>query len=151
MIATRPGLGDTILSAFIARRTVLLSGASSSIRLIGSRYSPESLRLREFLARTQFRTSGSTPTAIRSSISCARCDVRRPLPVVIVSKSFLRRPTTGELAPYLGLTVDSLPERCVDLASSAVGPPVWRPRIRRVRRAPDPRDRNGRAGRAGQG
>src|SRR5438094_2487693 len=39
VISTDTRVGDTILRAFIARRTVLLSGASSAIRLIGSTFS----------------------------------------------------------------------------------------------------------------
>jgi NADH:ubiquinone oxidoreductase subunit 3 (subunit A) len=37
------------------------------------------------------------------------------LPVVIASGSVLRHPTPGVLAQYLGLTIDSLPERYFDL------------------------------------
>src|SRR6266404_7942664 len=48
VIATNPGLSDTILAAFLARRRGLLSRASASIRVVGSRFSPESLRVREF-------------------------------------------------------------------------------------------------------
>ena len=44
------------------------------------------------------------------------------LPVVIVSGSVLRRPTPGELASYLGLTIESLPERCFDLVVVGGGP-----------------------------
>src|SRR5947208_5656082 len=51
LIATAPTLGDTILVAFLARRSALLSGASAAIRVVGSRFSPESLRVREPLAR----------------------------------------------------------------------------------------------------
>src|SRR5580658_4929466 len=40
LIATDPGLGDTVLAAFIARRSVLMDGASATTRLIGSRYCP---------------------------------------------------------------------------------------------------------------
>src|SRR2546423_10767533 len=53
LIATAPPLGDTILVAFLARRSGLLSGASAAIRVVGSRFSPESLRVREFLARNR--------------------------------------------------------------------------------------------------
>ena len=53
VIATNPGLSDTILAAFLARRSVLLSGARAAIRVVGSRFSPESLRVREFLARNR--------------------------------------------------------------------------------------------------
>src|SRR5579864_8321863 len=49
IIATEPRLGDKILAAFMARRTALLSGATDAIRVIGSRYSPDSTRVREFL------------------------------------------------------------------------------------------------------
>ena len=46
VIATNPCLSDTILAAFLARRCVLLSGASAAIRVVGSRFSLESLRVR---------------------------------------------------------------------------------------------------------
>src|SRR6266550_8363545 len=53
VIATTPGLGDTILTAFLARRSGLLNRASASLRVVGSRFSPELLRVREFLARNR--------------------------------------------------------------------------------------------------
>src|SRR5262245_48276625 len=49
VLTTQPQLGDTILVAFMARREGLLSGASSAIRVVGSRFSPESQHVREFL------------------------------------------------------------------------------------------------------
>ena len=52
LMATNPRLGDTILAAFVARRGLLMTGAAPAIRVIGSQYSPESLAIREFLART---------------------------------------------------------------------------------------------------
>jgi thioredoxin reductase (NADPH) len=124
LIATKPGLGDTILAAFLARRSVLLTGAASALRVVGSRFSPESLHLREFLSRNRIphewldadrdeaverllRESGVTPSE---------------LPVVIAFGTVLRRPSPGELAAYLGLTIDSLPERCVDLVVVGGGP-----------------------------
>ncbi len=45
LIATNPKLSDVILAAFVARRT-LLTGAASPIRVIGSRFSPETGRIR---------------------------------------------------------------------------------------------------------
>ena len=53
LMATNPRLGDTILAAFVARRGLLLTGAAPAIRVIGSQFSPESLRIREFLTRTR--------------------------------------------------------------------------------------------------
>ena len=44
------GLSDVILGAFIARRSILFD-VGAGIKLIGSRFSPDSRRLREILAR----------------------------------------------------------------------------------------------------
>src|SRR5205085_1362729 len=52
LLATNPRLGDVILAAFLARRAMLLSGATSEIRVIGSRFSPETGGVREFLGRS---------------------------------------------------------------------------------------------------
>lgn len=125
VLATQPGLGDTILAAFIARRSVLLDGAATSaIRLVGSRYSPESLRLREFLTRSriphEWFDADNDPAVERllreSDIAPSE------LPVVIAAGAVLRRPTPGELASFLGLTIESLPGRCFDLVVVGGGP-----------------------------
>ena len=49
IIATQPQLSDKILVTFMARRNELLTGAGSTTRVIGSRFSPDVLQLREFL------------------------------------------------------------------------------------------------------
>jgi len=124
VMATNPRIGDTILAAFIARRTLLLEGAAPAIRVVGSRYSQESLRLREFLARAriphEWLDSDSDPqveallreSSIRS----------RDLPVVIATGSVLRQASPGDLASFLGLTIGSLPDRCFDLVVVGAGP-----------------------------
>ncbi|HEX4083101.1 MAG TPA: FAD-dependent oxidoreductase, partial [Acidimicrobiales bacterium] len=124
LMATNPRLGDTILAAFIARRTLLLTGAAPAIRVIGSQFSPESLRVREFLTRTRVPHEWLDPDRdalvedLLRQFDIAAVD----LPVVIVSGTVLRRPTPGELASYLGLTVESLPGRCFDLVVVGGGP-----------------------------
>ena len=117
VLATKPGLGDRILAAFLARRSVLLSGAAAANRVIGSRFSPESLRLREFLARSriphEWVDADRDPAVERVLREFGVTPAE--LPVVIASGRVLRRPTPGALAGYLGLTIDSLPDRCFDL------------------------------------
>ena len=45
----RPALAETIFSALLARREVLRAGdGAQAIRIVGSRYSPEAMRLRSF-------------------------------------------------------------------------------------------------------
>jgi thioredoxin reductase (NADPH) len=124
VIATNPSLGDTILAAFLARRSVLLSSASAAIRVVGSRFSPESLRVREFLARNRIPHEWLDPDRDAAVERLLREFAVTPseLPVVIASGSVLRRPTPGVLAQYLGLTIDSLPERCFDLVVVGAGP-----------------------------
>jgi thioredoxin reductase (NADPH) len=53
ILATEPELSDKILAAFMARRADLITGAAATTRVVGSRFSPETLQIREFLARTR--------------------------------------------------------------------------------------------------
>ncbi len=49
-----PGLSDIILQAFIARRQMLRESPNFiGLRVIGSRYSPDTFRVRDFLARNR--------------------------------------------------------------------------------------------------
>lgn len=124
LIATNPRLSDTILAAFLARRAGLLSGAASAIRVIGSRFSPQTGQVREFLSRSRIPHEWLDPDADVEVEGILRGFGVAPaeLPVVITTGTVLRRPTAGALAEYLGLTVGSLPERCFDLIVVGGGP-----------------------------
>src|SRR5262249_31370086 len=51
LLNNHPGLGDLVMQAFIARRQLLTgSGRFTGLRVIGSRYSRDTFRVREFLA-----------------------------------------------------------------------------------------------------
>jgi thioredoxin reductase (NADPH) len=124
LIATSPGLGDTILAALMARRSILLTGASATTRIIGSRFSPESREVREFLSRNgipyEWLDADHDPD-VETLLEQFRIDPDE-LPVVITSGAVLRGPTPGSLAEYLGLTLESLPDRCFDLVIVGGGP-----------------------------
>jgi len=124
LIATDPSLSDKILAAFLARRAILMSGASSAIRVIGSRFSPDSGRLREFLTRSRIPHEWLDPDADSEVERFLReLDIApQDLPVVIVTGQVLHRPTPDVLADYLGLTVGKLPDRCFDLIVVGAGP-----------------------------
>jgi thioredoxin reductase (NADPH) len=124
LMATKPQLGNTILAAFVARRAMLMTGAAASLRVIGSQFSPESLRVREFLTRIRVPHEWLDPDSDPRVEDLLRGFgiAANELPVVIASGSVLRRPTPGELSSYLGLTVESLPERCFDLIVVGGGP-----------------------------
>jgi thioredoxin reductase (NADPH) len=124
VIATNVSLSDKILAAFLARRAILLTGASSAIRVIGSRFSPESSRVRAFLVRNRIPHDWLDPDADSDVERLLReFDIPpRDLPVVIVSGKVLRRPTPGILADYLGLTVGTMPDGGFDLIVVGAGP-----------------------------
>jgi len=124
LIATDANLSDKILAAFLARRAILMSGAASAIRVIGSRFSPDLGRVREFLVRSHIPHEWLDPDADREVERLLReFDIApQDLPVVIATGAVLRRPTPGALADYLGLTVGKLPDRCFDLIVVGAGP-----------------------------
>ncbi|HEV7535531.1 MAG TPA: FAD-dependent oxidoreductase [Acidimicrobiia bacterium] len=124
LIATVPGVADTILGAFVARRSRLLEGAARSLRVIGSRHLPEALAMVEFLSRNrvphQWLDAETDPDICRLveefNVTCG------DLPVVLVGSTVLRQATPGLVAQYLGLTIESIPERCFDLIVVGAGP-----------------------------
>src|SRR5580693_9225089 len=124
LIATDASLSDKILAAFLARRAILMTGASSAIRVVGSRFSPDSGRVREFLVRSGIPHEWLDPDADNDVERLLReFDVTpRDLPVVIVSGKVLRRPTPGVLADYLGLTVGIMPDGGFELIVVGAGP-----------------------------
>jgi thioredoxin reductase (NADPH) len=123
VIATDPGLSDKILASFLARREILMSGAASSIRVIGSRFSSDSARVREFLSRSRIPHEWLDADDREVGHFLREFDIATlDLPVVIVTGKVLRRPTPGVLASYLGLTVGKLPDRCFDLIVVGAGP-----------------------------
>jgi thioredoxin reductase (NADPH) len=124
IIATQPQLSDKILVTFMARRNELLAGAGSATRVIGSRFSPDVLQLREFLSRTRIPYEWLDPDEdphvqeILEQFGLEASD----LPVVVSSETVLRQATPGSLSQHLGLTLDRLPERCFDLVIVGGGP-----------------------------
>jgi thioredoxin reductase (NADPH) len=124
LMATNPRLGETILAAFVARRGLLMTGAAPAIRVIGSQFSAESLHIREFLVRTriphEWLDADRDPhvEALLGHFGVAATE----LPLVIATGTVLRRATPGDVAGYLGLTVESLPDRTFDLVVVGGGP-----------------------------
>ncbi|MBV8463361.1 MAG: FAD-dependent oxidoreductase [Acidimicrobiales bacterium] len=124
IIATEPQLSDKILATFMARRSSLLTGAASATRVIGSRFSPETLQIREFLARTRLPYQWLDPDSDAVVAELLEHFQVEPadLPAVISSGTLLRGATPGVVADYLGLTVGNVPERCVDMVIVGGGP-----------------------------
>ncbi|MEM6392909.1 MAG: FAD-dependent oxidoreductase [Planctomycetota bacterium] len=124
LVAEHSDIGDKILSAFIARRAWLKGHGIGTIKLLGSRWSPEAFRLRDFLARNQVlhqfydleRDAQATELLERFGIN------PEDTPVTICPQGVCRNPSIEDLASHLGLrqTVDDT--RVVDLLIVGAGP-----------------------------
>jgi thioredoxin reductase (NADPH) len=120
-----PEVGDLILQAFIARRQLLReSGAFTGIRVIGSRYSHDTFRIRDFLARNRalftFLDLESNPEVeqLLRRFGLTVGDT----PVVAWGKMVvLRNPSNREIAENLGLR-RPLEQTVYDLAIVGGGP-----------------------------
>src|ERR1700722_18904406 len=102
LIATDPGLGDTILVALMARRAVLISGASATTRIIGSRFCPDRRALREFVALAGIPYEWLDPDSdpdVETLLQQFGIDPGE-LPVVITAGAVLRRPPPRSLGQY---------------------------------------------------
>src|SRR5262249_17069085 len=125
-----PDLGDLILPAFIlrafmARRQILReSGQVTGLRLIGSRYSHDTFRIRDFLAKNRlFFTwldleSDPQVSQLLSQFGFSPADT----PVVTFAhKILLRNPSNRELAEVIGLR-QPLEHTVYDLVVVGAGP-----------------------------
>jgi thioredoxin reductase (NADPH) len=120
-----PELADVILQAFIARRQLLReSGAFTGLRVIGSRYSRDTFRIRDFLAKNRVLF---TWLDLESEPEVGRLLQRFGLgendtPVVALGqKLLLRNPSNRELADAIGIH-RSLERKVYDLVIAGAGP-----------------------------
>ena len=120
-----PDVGDLILQAFIARRQLLReSGSFTGLRVIGSRYSVDTFRVRDFLASNRVPFTWldleSDPQVgellRRFSVSPAETPV-----VAFGSQLLLRNPPNRELAEAIGLR-QPLAKKMYDLVIVGGGP-----------------------------
>jgi len=125
LINDHPELGDVILQAFIARRQLLSeSGEFVGLRVSGSRYSRDTFRVREFLAKnrvpfTWFDLEADPQVKeLLKRFGVSENDT----PVVAWGKKLiLRNPSNLELAEALGIR-RPLEQTTYDLAVVGAGP-----------------------------
>jgi thioredoxin reductase (NADPH) len=106
LVAKDAELSEIFMRAFILRRLELISRGQGDVILMGSRHSPNTLRLREFLIRNEHPyTYVDLDTDETSQDLLDRFDVKPDqIPVVICNASVvLRNPSIQELADCLGL------------------------------------------------
>ncbi|MFF7966547.1 FAD-dependent oxidoreductase [Streptomyces sp. NPDC007903] len=105
LVARDPVLGDLILRAYLGRRYLLI-GLSAGFRILGSCYSQDTLRLREFAARNRVPHRWVDLEKDKEAEALLRRFAISPeeTPVVIwQGERVLRNPSNAELARLIGL------------------------------------------------
>ncbi len=104
LVSQDPVLGDHILRACLIRRTLAI-GLGVGFRIVGSRYSPDTHRLRDFAMRNRlphrFVDLENDPTAenLLRQLGVGPEDT----PVIVWRDRVLRNPSNAELAQMVGL------------------------------------------------
>jgi thioredoxin reductase (NADPH) len=116
-------LGDEILRACLVRRTLAI-GLGAGFRIVGSRYLPDTRRLRDFAMRNRlphrFVDVDGDPTA---ESLLRQLGVRpQDTPVVVWRDRVLRNPSNAELAALVGLVTATNNELTCDLLVVGAGP-----------------------------
>jgi len=123
LVVHDPVLSDLILRAYLLRRSLLIR-EESGFRIIGSCYSPDTARLREFAARNRLphrwfdleRDKHAERLLQRFGVP------PQDTPVVIWGGEVLRNPTNTELARRVGLLLpDTVPDES-DVVVVGAGP-----------------------------
>lgn len=117
-------LGDLILRAFILRRYIH-ANLGAGLRIIGSRYSADTRRLRDFASRNRvpYRWDDleEDPEAERTLQAFEIPPDQTPV-VIWKGQTVLRNPSNTELAELLGLREDAPPRDTYDILVVGAGP-----------------------------
>jgi thioredoxin reductase (NADPH) len=124
LMSTRPDFSDTVFRALLARREILRAAeGAGAIRIVGSRYSPEAMRLRAFANRSRLPHQWIDLEDVDAPAVLKNLGVRpSDVPVVVTPTALLRNPSVGEFAEHLGLAYQSIPGYLSDLVVVGTGP-----------------------------
>ena len=116
-------LSNIILRAYLARRSILID-MGAGVRLVGSRYSQCTHRLREFLARNRmpFQWMDLEDDEEADALLRALGVDASETPVLISGEDVLRNPSNAEVAKLLGFGSGGAPPAMCDLVIVGAGP-----------------------------
>ena len=120
-----PDLSDIVLQAFIARRQLLRQSPEfTGLRVIGSRYSPDTFRVRDFLAKNRVLFTWvdleTDPEVDRLLKQFGVTEADTPV-VACSTMLLLRNPSNRQLADRIGIR-QSLEQAVYDLTVVGAGP-----------------------------
>jgi thioredoxin reductase (NADPH) len=123
-VKSLPEVGEKILKAFLQRRVLLLEAGFQGLRIIGSRFSPDAHRIRDFATRNQLPFTWIDVERDSQAESLLRQFNVPPdqTPVVILNNELLTRPSNADLAQRTGLEAALAAKDVYDLAVVGAGP-----------------------------
>jgi thioredoxin reductase (NADPH) len=124
LVTRDPVLGSLILQAYLIRRSILI-GLGVGMRIIGSRFSADTRRLREFAARNRLphrwvdleEDPGAEALLRRLNVPPERTPA-----VILPGGKLLENPAESELAAALGMAAPVPPSAVCDLVVVGAGP-----------------------------
>ena len=125
IVQTDPELSEIFLRAFLRRRAALIANAWGNILLIGSRYSADSLRLKEFLARNGHPYTYlevERETDVQDLLEHFRISLQDVPVLISCGRPVLRNPSNAEVASTLGFNAEIDESRVYDVIVIGAGP-----------------------------
>jgi thioredoxin reductase (NADPH) len=123
LLAEDEELSNLILRAFLSRRSILID-LGAGVKVVGSRYSRDTRRVREFLARnrTPYQWMDLEEDEEAEKLLGALGVAPAETPVVSSGGGVLRNPSNSEIAAMLGLGSRGAPPPLCDLVIVGAGP-----------------------------
>jgi len=124
LVATVPEVGDVIVTAFAARRRLLVEWREGALILVGRDGDPGALRLREFASRSliPYRWVDRADEAAIAQVA-QLCDLPPTGTVAVVGRAqVLRGPSPRELAQAMGLDLVADTDETFDVLVVGAGP-----------------------------
>jgi thioredoxin reductase (NADPH) len=123
LLARDEELSNLILRAFMSRRSILID-IGAGVKVVGSRYSQDTRRVRTFLARNRVPyhwmdlEQDVEADALLRGLGVTACET----PVIIGGEHVLRNPGNADIASMLGLGARGTPPPMCDLIIVGAGP-----------------------------
>jgi thioredoxin reductase (NADPH) len=123
LLAEDEELSNLILRAFMSRRSILID-IGAGVKVVGSRYSQDTRRVRTFLARNRMPYHwmdlevDAEAEALLRGLGVSACET----PVVIGGEEVLRNPSNADIAAMIGLGSRGTPPPMCDLIIVGAGP-----------------------------